>query len=71
MFTIALKWTLGAILVVAMLIFSLMLILTDEFKKSTFIKWTTWSLIVSLIAILLLFFLEWAIVKYDLPNFVI
>lgn len=71
MFTIALKWTLGAILVVAMLIFSLMLILTDEFKKSTFIKWTKWSLIVSLIAILLLFFLEWAIVKYDLPNFVI
>ena len=54
-----------------MLIFSLMLILTDEFKKSTFIKWTKWSLIVSLIAILLLFFLEWAIVKYDLPNFVI
>jgi hypothetical protein len=71
MFIIVLKWTLGAVLVVAMLIFSLMLILTDEFKKETFIKWTKWSVIVSLITIVLLFLLEWAIVKYDLPNFVL
>jgi hypothetical protein len=48
-----------------------MLILTDEFKKETFIKWTKWSVIVSLITIVLLFLLEWAIVKYDLPNFVL
>mgnify|MGYP003310308955 CR=1 FL=1 len=67
---IVLKCMVGAILIIAMLIFALMLILTDEFKYTTFVKWTKWSFIISCISAIILFVLEWLIVKFNLPNIV-